>query len=563
MTGQVLEQAGTLPVSVFFYGRSPGNGGKKFAFSSLSVPAGRSAFPSGRPERRGMRFIDLFAGIGGFRRGMELAGHECVGFCEYDDFATASYTSMYLITEKQREYLRNMDKRKRQKEILKGEYKNGEWYAKDIKEVTGNNMSEAECWCFGAPCQSFSIAGKRAGLDGESGLVREVFRLLWEKREEDRPEWIIYENVKGMFSSNRGFDYLAILSEMDKLGYDVEWQLFNSKHWGVPQNRERVYTCGHLRRCGGREIFPFEGADGADRVSVRQVGKRPSKNRDNPQSYRVYEESGIAPCLNSMEGGGLEPSITVPLVSAPDSGTSARIDVVCSKKPPEANRFGQRDDVWGAKGISGCLTATEYKDPHRVAVPMAGMDAGTVQTHGGVYLPGRIDAVGVIPSTTGKVFKQRHTIWGARGISGNILASEGQGTRKVAIPIKNGTKQGYMMAHEGDSINYSFMSSKNRRGRVGVKEAHTLDTACNQGIFVQVTEELCVYAIWYERYQSYIAIRKLTPKECFRLQGWSWKCEDDRYFDRAEFVNSDSQLYKQAGNGVTVPVVEAIAERLS
>ena len=107
------------------------------------------------------------------------------------------------------------------------------------------------------------------------------------------------------------------------------------------------------------------------------------------------------------------------------------------------------------------------------------------------------------------------------------------------------------------------MSSKYRRGRVGVKEAHTLDTACNQGLFVQVTDELCVYAIWYERYQSYIAIRKLTPKECFRLQGWSWKCVDDRYFDRAEFVNSDSQLYKQAGNGVTVLVVEAIAERLS
>lgn len=442
-----------------------------------------------------MRFIDLFAGIGGFRRGMELAGHECVGFCEYDDFATASYTSMHLITEEQREYLRNMDKRKRQKEILKGEYKNGEWYAKDIKEVTGNDMLEAECWCFGAPCQSFSIAGKRAGLKGESGLVREVFRLLWEKREEDRPEWLAYENVRGMFSSGRGFDYLSILTEMDKLGYDAEWLLCNSKDYGVPQNRERVYTVGHLRRCGGREIFPVEGADGKDRVSINQIGHRPSGSRENPQSYRVYDGSGISPCLNALSGGGHKPCIAVPAL--PVEYRTAGIDVVCSKKPPEANRFGQRDDVWGAKGISGCLTASEYKDPHR-----------------------------------------------------------------VAIPIKNGTKQGYMMAHEGDSINYSFLSSRNRRGRVGVKEAHTLDTACNQGIFVQVTDELCVYAIWYERYQSYIAIRKLTPKECFRLQGWSWKCGDDRYFDRAEFVNSDSQLYREAGNGVTVPVVEAVAERL-
>lgn len=78
-----------------------------------------------------------------------------------------------------------------------------------------------------------------------------------------------------------------------------------------------------------------------------------------------------------------------------------------------------------------------------------------------------------------------------------------------------------------------------------------------QGIFVQLSEELTVYAVWYEKYQCYIAIRKLTPRECFRLQGWS-----DEYFDRAELVNSDSQLYKQAGNGVTVPVIYEIAKRM-
>lgn len=88
-----------------------------------------------------------------------------------------------------------------------------------------------------------------------------------------------------------------------------------------------------------------------------------------------------------------------------------------------------------------------------------------------------------------------------------------------------------------------------------VRLANTLDTSCNQGIFVQVSEELTVYAVWYEKYQCYIAIRRLTPKECFRLQGWT-----DDYFEKAEFVNSDSQLYKQAGNGVTVSVIQAIAE---
>ena len=166
-----------------------------------------------------MTFLDLFAGVGGFRRGMELAGHKCVGFCEWDKYATASYTSMHLLTDQQREKLSKMDLKKRQKEILKDEYRNGEWYANDIRAVHAGNIPRADIWCFGAPCQDFSVAGHRAGLEGDrSSLVREVFRILREIKEEDRPEWLIYENVKGMFSSNRGWDYLAILLEMDEGG---------------------------------------------------------------------------------------------------------------------------------------------------------------------------------------------------------------------------------------------------------------------------------------------------------------------------------------------------------
>ena len=167
-----------------------------------------------------MTFIDFFAGVGGFRRGMELAGHKCVGFCEWDRFAAASYTSMHLITEEQREYLATLDLKKRQKEILKEEYRNGEWYSNDIRDVHADSLPLADIWCFGAPCQDFSVAGHRAGLEGDrSSLVREIFRILNEYEEEsDKPEWLIYENVKGMHSSNRGFDYLAILSEMDEGG---------------------------------------------------------------------------------------------------------------------------------------------------------------------------------------------------------------------------------------------------------------------------------------------------------------------------------------------------------
>lgn len=154
-------------------------------------------------------------------------------------------------------------------------------------------------------------ASQDSGQDwgGErSSLVREVFRIIGEISEGDRPEWLIYENVKGMFSSNKGRDYLAVLSEMDELGYDAQWQLFNSKDWGVPQNRERVYTIGHLRTKGRQEILPLSPADGENSLAIDQVGKMAS-TRNNPNAYRVYEKDGLSPCLNTMDGGGREPHI--------------------------------------------------------------------------------------------------------------------------------------------------------------------------------------------------------------------------------------------------------------
>ena len=202
-------------------------------------------------------------------------------------------------------------------------------------------------------CQSFSIAGRREGLEGESGLIHEIFRLLRETREEDRPQWLIYENVKGMFSSNRGFDFLAILLEMDKYGYDTEWNLFNSKDFGVPQNRERVYTVGHSRRYRSAEVFPLERTDGTDNIqespSVHQVGGVRGSNRDNPNQYRVYDKDGLAPCLNQMEGGGRQPHI------------------ITAANYPSG---GERSRILDKGGISFALSATEYKQPVSTVVPL-------------------------------------------------------------------------------------------------------------------------------------------------------------------------------------------------
>jgi len=209
----------------------------------------------------GLTFIDWFAGVGGFRRGMEMAGHKCIGFCEFDKYAVASYTSMHLITEEQREYLSTLDMKKRQKEILKDEYRNGEWYASDVRTVRAEDIPRADCWCFGFPCQDISVAGKQLGFNGHrSSLFFAVTKLIRDTKEEDRPQYLFIENVKNLLSVNRGFDFAKLLVELDEVGYDAEWSVLNSKDHGVPQNRERVFIIGQKRNGnGGSAVFPVRG----------------------------------------------------------------------------------------------------------------------------------------------------------------------------------------------------------------------------------------------------------------------------------------------------------------
>ena len=478
-----------------------------------------------------MTFLDLFAGVGGFRRGLELAGHKCVGFCEWDKFAAASYTSMHLITEEQRSRLSKMDLKARQKEILKEEYRNGEWYSADVRLIRGDNVPRADCWCFGAPCQDFSVAGQRKGLDGDrSSLVREVFRVLGELEEEHRPEWLIYENVKGMLSSNRGWDFLAIILEMEQLGYDVEWELLNTKNFGVPQNRERVYTVGHLRRRGERKIFPLKGADGEDSVSVEIIGHRDGYRRN----MQVFAPEGVTEALSTCQGGGREHHVGVPVLCSKNRGIRCEAETAPTLLSRDYKGLANRNEKTCV--VIPVLTpdrpvkrqnGRRFKDNGDESFTL------TAQDRHGV-------AIGIEDIETNHGYNQRGTVHTPEGVCRTLIGGGHSGNEpKVALPIREATKQGYAIAHEGDSINLS------------------MDCKCEQGVFVKLSDDLTVYAVWYEKYQCYIAIRKLTPRECFRLQGWT-----DDYFEKAAFVNSDSQLYKQAGNGVTVNVVQTIGEAI-
>lgn len=466
-----------------------------------------------------MKFIDLFAGIGGFRRGMELAGHECVGFCEFDKFATASYTSMHLLTLEQRERLNKMPLKQRQKEILKEEYRNGEWYANDIRRVYAGDIPRADCWCFGFPCQDISVAGKQLGFQGNrSSLFFRVMYLIGQLEEENRPTYLFVENVKNLLSVNGGWDFARLLIEMEQRGYDAEWQVLNSKDFGVPQNRERCFIIGHLRGRSTAKVFPVERTDGENSI---QIIDHKDGYRKNTQ---VFAPDGITETLDTGQGGGRGHHVALPcFIDLCNSGTETTSIARCLQ----------------ARYQKGCGT---YKAQNSgIAIP--------------VLTPDRAEK-----RQNGRRFKEDGE---------PMFTLTGQGRHGVAIEpigvidpqgrkVVEATKQGYSECRVGiDSVNLSVPGSKTRRGRVGRDIANILDTSCNQGIFVQVSEELTVYAVWYEKYQCYIAIRRLTPKECFRLQGWT-----DDYFKKAEFVNSDSQLYKQAGNGVTVNVIRAIAEKI-
>lgn len=334
-----------------------------------------------------MKFIDIFAGIGGFRSGLEKAGHQCVGYIEWDKYARKSYQAIY-----------NTE---------------GEYTAHDIKEVKGIELPEAEIWTFGSPCQDISIAGKQKGIvkGGRSSMFFEVIRCLKERigGEKTLPSILIMENVKALLSSNGGWDFARVIIEMDKVGYDAEWAVLNSSDV-VPQNRERVYIIGHLRGTSTRQVFPIR-RQGTDlvrtnpkirvvgntsstdyrsqnvissngisptltatdykhpkQVAVRQVGNIVKQaGFSNPQRGRIYSANGISPTLNTVQGGGLEPKVLIerPLKGLTKNGVlieSDRALAIRKLTPKECWRLqGFSDDRFEKAKQAGVSNSQLYK----------------------------------------------------------------------------------------------------------------------------------------------------------------------------------------------------------
>lgn len=395
-----------------------------------------------------MKFLDLFAGIGGFRLGMESAGHECIGFCEIDKFARTSYKAIHDTT--------------------------GEVEMHDITTISDEfirGIGSVDVICGGFPCQAFSVAGKRKGFEDTRGtLFFEIARFASILR----PRYLFLENVKGLLNHEGGATFETILRALDELGYDVEWQVLNSKDY-VPQNRERVFIIGHLRGERTRKVFPIERKNGTtvkNNIKPINNSKKTRELLNLDSANRFYDVNGISPCLNTMQGGDREPKIAV----------------VGNVNPSGSGMNGQ---VYSSNGLAPTLT-TNKGEGAKIAIP--------------VLTPDRAEK-----RQNGRRFKDDGE---------EMFTLTAQDKHGVAIIQKS---RGY-----------------------------------NDGGIYKVAPTVTSNS-WHENnfLKDSIRIRKLTPRECWRLQGFP-----DWAFDKAKEVNSDSQLYKQAGNSVTVPVIADIASRL-
>ena len=473
-----------------------------------------------------LRVFEAFAGYGSQRMALRNLGieHEVVAISEFDKYADASYQAIHGET----------------------------WNMGDITKIDVDDVPDHDLFTYSFPCQDISVAGKGKGFSKDSGTRS---GLLWESEriiKAKKPKYLLMENVKNLISKKFMPGFVEWVLALEELGYSNYYEVLNAKDFGIPQNRERVFMVSIL---GEHEPYVFpkpiklekrlkdvledevdekyyldderaqqliatitdvKDTDGVIEPEIKQIGNTtPNPKRENPQTGRTYDADGLAPTLNTMQGGNRQPQIIEPkIVASRGRGTN-------NEQRLEVNK----DDT------SNTLTTVE---------------------------------------------KDNYVLEG--------------------IPIKNNTDQGYLIAKEGDGVDLAYPTSNTRRGRVQKSMAQTLTTDDSKGVVELTAKErfgrMGEQAVrtqnklrlphgetlnpWNEEQSStngvaptlttrpegfktainvtdQYRIRKLTPLECFRLMGVT-----DEDFYKAQAVNSNSQLYKQAGNSIVVSVLEAI-----
>ncbi len=406
-----------------------------------------------------IRFLDMFAGIGGFRSGLEaIGGFECVGHCEIDKYADQAYRAIY-------------------------DVKPQEVYFNDATKIDPNDVPDCDLICGGFPCQAFSTAGKRHGFEDARGtLFFDIARLAAIKR----PKYLLLENVPGLLSHDEGRTFATILGSLSDVGYDVTWQVLNSKDFGVPQSRKRVYIIGYLRERRSGEILSFGETNAKTAVQILK----------GTQCERIYTTTGTAITLTSTAGGF--------------GGKSGLYDVNAPIKikfkggyqlayPGDSIDISPLSDYW-------CKKRVREKIAH------------TLTTNGrqGVYFIDMNYDPKLTETARCITARQDSGISKRKGEHSAVFIEDEP--RAVINPQKKETRQ------------------NGRRIKEPNEPMFTLTVCDRHGIL------------------RHGKVRKLTPKECWRLQGFT----DEQFQKAVDSGLKDSHLYKMAGNAVSVPVISAI-----
>jgi len=404
-----------------------------------------------------MKYFSMFSGIGGFERGIEQTGvdMECIGYVEIDKYARSIYEK---------------------------HYPNHTWWG-DATELNPEELPDFDLLVGGFPCQAFSLAGKRRGFDDSRGtLFFEIARVVKEKE----PSYLLLENVKGLLSHDKGNTFKTMLGILSELGYDVEWEVLNSKDFGVPQNRERTFIKGYSRRkCGGEILSAKRGRrEIIDEISINWF------HRGNHQNEHMIYDDGLCSTITSSGGNR-------------DGQTLIKQDVKLNQINNDKPRK-QDDMVYDSDGLAKTLCG------------------GSGNAFVGLYKVGNIN-----PSGHG----MNGNVYSDDGVCPTLTTNKGEG-----LKIRTAISDGYVEADVNDGVRLDHPDSNARRGTVQKEGTGTISAKCDWGTV-----------------DKDYRIRRLTPKECERLQGFpdNWT----KYGKDGELI-SDTQRYKCCGNAVTVNVIE-------
>lgn len=496
-------------------------------------------------------YIELFAGIGGFRSALDELGGNCVFASEIDRFAQQSYKALYDGADE-----------------LRG----------DITKIDARTIPDHDLLAAGFPCQAFSVAGQRKGFaDTRGTLFFEIARIAKEKR----PRMMVLENVKGLLSHDKGRTIEVMAQALNEIGYAIDFAVLNSKYFGVPQNRERIFIA--CARDAQHEPWKIKGNNIVSKAKkrIQALGIR-TFNFDWPTNDTVTKR--LRDVLESEvdEKYYLSEEKTAKLIAQLEVRDQIKGEPPLPLNLVSRGAESRSDDVaYCLKGAEGGSSKQHLLEPIMMGYieEINGHDiCKRVYSTFGVSLTIPTGSSG---NTTPKIAVERvgninpsgngmnGAVYADRGLSPTLTTNIGEGTKilteytviqkthSTCTTIKH-DETGTLQAARLDKVPQVVVQEirpvltpdreekrqNGRRFKGNDEEAFTLTAQDKHGVAIGR----------YPRYR----IRKLTPRECWRLQGFT-----DEQFDKARAAGvSDSQLYKQAGNAVTVNVISATSRRL-